>query len=354
MLKKIDVLRRKLVKEPTKNIGENYRKKEGAPFEKPVIKRVLICRPNHRLGNLLLMTPIIQDITAHFPDCEIDLVLKGNMGSHILKEYPQVNRIIALPRKPAKELFNYLNIFLGVKSRSYDLSINIDPGSSTGAMLTNISNARYKIFRPYEEQMQGELPTDFKHMAQINVYTFRYFLKLNFNIDTPGPVPTLSIKLTPEELSRGKQVVQDTFSDSNKKVISIFTYATGTKCYSKEWWADFSKALEARVGTAYNILEILPVENVSQVDFKYPSFYSKDIREIAAVISNTTLFIGADSGIMHLASTAQIPIVGLFSITREYMYKPYGNGSFSLNTDQLSVGEMMDEIVNTLSRKRNA
>jgi hypothetical protein len=30
----------------------------------------------------------------------------------------------------------------------------------------------------------------------------------------------------------------------------------------------------------YNIIEILPVENVSQIEFKSPTFYSKDIREI--------------------------------------------------------------------------
>jgi hypothetical protein len=38
-------------------------------------------------------------------------------------------------------------------------------------------------------------------------------------------------------------------------------------------------------------------ENVSQIAFK-PTFYSKDIREIGAVIANTEIFIGADSGII--------------------------------------------------------
>jgi ADP-heptose:LPS heptosyltransferase len=36
-------------------------------------------------------------------------------------------------------------------------------------------------------------------------------------------------------------------------------------------------------------------------------FYSKDIREIGAVIANTEIFIGADSGIMHLASASLTP-----------------------------------------------
>jgi ADP-heptose:LPS heptosyltransferase len=55
----------------------------------------------------------------------------------------------------------------------------------------------------------------------------------------------------------------------------------------------------------YNIIEVLPVENVSQIGFKAPTFYSKDVREIGALMANTEVFIGGDSGIMHLASASK-------------------------------------------------
>jgi hypothetical protein len=60
----------------------------------------------------------------------------------------------------------------------------------------------------------------------------------------------------------------------------------------------------------YNIIEVLPVENVSQIGFKAPTFYSKDVREIGALMANTEVFIGGDSGIMHLASASKVS--GLF------------------------------------------
>jgi muconolactone delta-isomerase len=59
----------------------------------------------------------------------------------------------------------------------------------------------------------------------------------------------------------------------------------------------------------YNIIEVLPVENVSQIGFKAPTFYSKDVREIGALMANTEVFI--DSGIMHLASASKVS-TGLF------------------------------------------
>jgi hypothetical protein len=69
--------------------------------------------------------------------------------------------------------------------------------------------------------------------------------------------------------------------------------------------------IKSRVSN-YNIIEVLPVENVSQMGFKAPTFYSKDVREIGALMANTEVFIGGDSGIMHLASASKVSTVGLF------------------------------------------
>lgn len=48
-------------------------------IDKRNIKRVLLSRPNHRLGNQLLLSPIIQVIEAEFPNCRIDLLVNGNL-----------------------------------------------------------------------------------------------------------------------------------------------------------------------------------------------------------------------------------------------------------------------------------
>jgi hypothetical protein len=70
----------------------------------------------------------------------------------------------------------------------------------------------------------------------------------------------------------------------------------------------------------YNIIEVLPVENVSQIGFKAPTFYSKDVREIGALMANTEVFIGGDSGIMHLASASKSEYRRTFSRDNINMY----------------------------------
>ena len=101
----------------------------------------------------------------------------------------------------------------------------------------------------------------------------------------------------------------------------------------------------------YNIIEILPVENVSQISFLAPSFYSKDLREIGGLIANAEVFIGADSGMMHLASAAKTPTIGLFQKTNTRIYEPYNPGSLGINPGTSDCDECMRVLNRLLSAK---
>ncbi len=114
------------------------------------------------------------------------------------------------------------------------------------------------------------------------------------------------------------------------------TNATGKKCYSETWWETFYSRL-LKEYPDYNIIEMLPIENISKINFKTPNFYSKDIREMGAIIHNTNIFISADNGVMHLASASLTPIVGFFSRTNPNIYGSYGNGSVALHTNETSI-----------------
>ena len=118
----------------------------------------------------------------------------------------------------------------------------------------------------------------------------------------------------------------------NKPVISIFTFATGDKCYDEIWWDKLYYKLK-EFERDFNILEILPMENISKINFASKSYYSRDIREIASVMYNCEVFIGADSGMMHLAHSSNTKTIGLFNITEPEFYGVYGDENISINTN---------------------
>lgn len=329
--KKINAARRTVMRFFTRNIGTS--KVSAKVLKDPAqIKRILICRPNGRLGNLLLITPLIKEVSSVFPNAQIDLFVKGGLMPVILENYPQIGEVIVLPKKPFRYLFSYLKVWMTIERKKYDMVLNVDKDSSSGRLAVEISNAAYKFYGDAIEE--GQIKNDdYNHIAKYPVYNFRDYLKvLGLKINTSNPVAAIDLKLSSEEIEKGREILNKKF-DNQKKTIGIFTFATGDKCYSELWWTDFYGLLQRRYERDYNIIEILPIENVSQIRFKATSFYSKDIREIGAVIANTEIFVGADSGIMHLANAVHIPVIGLFSISNLKKYQPYGERSIGIDTN---------------------
>ncbi len=341
----INKVRRKVTRTLTKNIGSTKFNTIDT-HSKVDFKNILISRPNHRLGNLLLITPLVQEINNTFPDCKIDIFIKGGLGPIVFKNYSSVENFIVLPRKPFSDIINYIKVWFKIKQKKYDLVINIDKGSSSGRLSTQFANANYKLFGELNEAIIKSHP-DYNHMAKYPVYELRHYLgQLGF-VNQTKEVPTINIKLSDKELQDAKATL-DAIVPNDKKTIAIFTFATGAKCYPPEWWNPVYDKLLTTFPD-YNIVEVLPVENVSQIGFKAPSFYSKDVREIAAFIAKTEVFIGADSGIMHLACASQTPVLGLFSVTIPEKYEPYGNNSIAIDTNVTNLDAIIEIVKKQLS-----
>jgi hypothetical protein len=327
----------------TKNIGKSNADIKSNQNIK--IKRILISRPNHRLGNLLLLTPLVQEVINTFPDSKIDLFVKGGVTPIIYKNYENIDRYIQLPKKPFSNLGKYIKGWFQLKFRKYDLAINSNPGSSSGRLSILATNSTFKFFGDHDEELNAKY-SDYNHDAKKTIYNLRKFLTELGYPENTSELPSLKIILDKEELETGRKNVQQ-IVQNDKKTICLFTNATGAKIYSEDWWKSFYDKLKSTFPD-YNIIELLPVENISKLDFKIPNFYSTDIREMGGFLANCALFIAADNGVMHLASSVNVPTIGLFKVTDETMYKPYNDKSFSINTNNLDLDKIIDLIKTSL------
>ena len=312
------------------------------------IRRILIVRPNHRLGNTLMITPLVQEISNLLPCATVDLFVKGNTASVVFRNYANIGRLVALPKKHFSRLHQYLYSWLQLRSESYDMVINIDAGSSSGRMATAFAKGRFRINGNLPEQEAAHFP-DYAHLAKKPVYNLRYFLSAaEHQAVTRLPIAVQDILLSEPELKRGREAVRK-LAEDKARVIALFTHATGAKKHSTEFWERVYRRIQAEFPD-HAIIEVLPVENISQLSFEAPCYYSAELRELASVIANCRLFIGADSGIMHLASASGIPVVGLFNVTSPQKYKPYGNGSHAFETGT-GTDEALFQAISTLLKQ---
>lgn len=83
----------------------------------------------------------------------------------------------------------------------------------------------------------------------------------------------------------------------------------------------------------------------------------RDLGQVAACVSRARLFIGNDSGLMHIAAAAQVPTLGLFGPTPPITHGPWGQFTAVERTAtsrqellrQLREGTPIDQLMNSLT-----
>jgi ADP-heptose:LPS heptosyltransferase len=188
-------------------------------------------------------------------------------------------------------------------------------------------------------------------MAKYPVEQFRLQM-IKAGISPPaGPVPFMDLLLDEHETAAGHAALR-AITGNDRPTICLFTNATGDKLYPASWWSEVYHELRA-AHPERNIVEVLPVGASSQLAEDLPRYFDRDIRKVAAFFRNCALVVAGDSGIMHLASAAGVPVLGLFKMTNTRVYAPYNPESRAIDTRSLAVDELV-AIAGTMLRSKNA
>lgn len=338
---RVNHLRRGLTKSLTAAVvAVLFPKGKEAPKNKEVY-RILIVRPNSRLGNQLMLSPLIEELVRLFPKTTIDLFVRGGIAHVLYGHHPNIDGIFKLPGKPFKELGNYFMVWRKIRSKKYDWVINVDYDSSSGRIATLIARSDYRLLGEPSAPLKNRFE-DYVHMAKQPVYNIWQSLGFSEEDMVKREIPHFNIRLSAEEMEQGQKNLM-ALSQNNTKVIGVFTYATGSKIINKKWWKECLSLLNTHFPN-HSIIEFLPKENVSQLDFAVPNFNSNDLRGITSMMRHCDFIIAADSGMMHLASASGQPTVGLFSVTLASKYGPYNEKSFVFNPDKEPIAHLFEKI----------
>ncbi len=321
------------------------------PIPRKGIYRILVCRPNHRLGNTILLTPLISELERIYKGAEIDIVSEGDIAREVFESFFSVKNIYCLPKRGFKHPVPFLGTLLRVRKTTYDLIVDPCVGSGFSRALTKFFRGRYKL--GFSDQLEGSglthavpVAVAMRHMAQRPVNLLRAALAPAADGDTA--YPSLDIRLTDAERAQGRAAIQQLLCDSMQTVtppvVGIFANATGAKRYPASWWSEFIAAFKEASPQA-SLIELIPMHGHSMLGEAWPGYYSSDIRRMGAVMAGMDLMISADCGVMHLAVASKVPTVGMFCVTDAAVYSPYGLGSCSMNTQSLSARETALKVV---------
>jgi heptosyltransferase III len=311
------------------------------PAADDAVRRIAVLRPNHRIGNTLLLTPLMQELESRFPGAGIEFVTAGGAARPVFARYPGVTALHCFPGKSYRHPLTVLQLLLRLRGPEYDLAIDPTTRSRAGRFLLRFVRARRRIGFAWGQTGADRILTDAvdpapapAHHAEIPLYLLRTALRPPGASAAEGREQALplDLRLTGEERQEGARQLAAALGNGEpglRPVVGLYAHATGDKCLPPAWWLRLAGTLQAQAPWL-QLIEFLPEDGYSRLGDVVRGTYTPELRMLAAKLAATSLFVIADGGILHLADAAGARVLGLFRTTSPEQYAPRRPGSQAL------------------------
>ena len=265
-----------------------------------------------RIGDAVLSTSILNYLKNRFPHCSL-YIATGKTAASLFKNFNNIKKIFILEKKFFK--IHWLELWSRTFFNKWDIVIDLR-GSIISYFLFNKKKYVYKsinknIHRLDELAILMEtkhlplpwMPVLKKDMKKIS----KDFLKLKNSIAI-GASANWPAKIWP-----------------SKNFVKLIHMFLKEKQFGKKKSIVFfgsSKDLK-NIKKITKHLKRIKVKNLCG---------KLNLIEVAAHLKKCKIFIGNDSGLMHIASASGIPTLGLFGPSLESRYAPKGHNSYYIRT----------------------
>lgn len=324
------------------------------PIPTENINSILVIRINYRIGNILFTTPLLRALEQQFPNAKVDILIGAAYPAALLKGFPTVKNVFDFPRKLLKSPLDTYNYIQKLRSKQYDLVINLNTGSASDRGATFLAKGTYKLgfnspgnWSPLTHVV--DLPKGNIHEALKPLYLMNIF----GNIPTEFP-QYMDIYLSKKEQYEGKIELKKRLSaqgliwHDNMKIIGMFRDARFEKKIDNEWWTQWYTQMKKLNPNAI-FIDILSPDVREKLSDDLYTLLESDLRMLGAMLSQMDMFVCGDTGPMHLASASLVPTIALFKATTPSLYGTLGEHDLSLTIADFSPSEIAQTITKHLA-----
>ncbi|MFQ5900904.1 MAG: glycosyltransferase family 9 protein [Thermodesulfobacteriota bacterium] len=303
------------------------RKTEALP--KKEIKSILFLR-HDRIGDMVVSTAALKALRKTFPDARIT-VLASDRNHEVIENSPNVDEIVV-----------YKGFYWFVKEmRARRIDLTIDPFYTyelKQAFISHLSGARYRI--GFEEAGR-EI---FFNLKGPGIYPAKQFVDHMLELiaclggDVKGYKPELF--LTEEEGQWASRFLSEKGIDSDGVTVAIHP---GGYYETQRWPAErFGFAAKRLVDELKaNVIvigggqgEVAVVNSIKEICGDHVSIISDiSIRQLIAILGKCDLFLGNNSGPLHIAAALGLPTVSITGPTVFPLWLPYGDNHIVLRKE---------------------
>ncbi len=303
------------------------------------IRDIIIIRPNYRIGNIIFLTPLINELHRVLPNAKIDIIVGMKLAGEVLQPMPNVDKVVDIPRKLLLHPIDLYRFIQSSRAKRYDLAINITAGSVSSEIVTSLINSRYRVSFQSDNSL-----INYSHIVQ---YEGLYqhagsqpleFLKL---FDTPLPKDDieLNIQITDKEReiahTEMNRLLEDAKIPKENKTIALFRNARFDKKISDKWWNEWHKEL-LNLDNSLTIIDILSPDITTKLNNNCLEYSNKNLRVLGAFFASSDTYISADTGPLHLSCASGADTIGLFNQTDIEVFGTLGEQNKNIDINNLT------------------
>ena len=298
------------------------------------------------IGDTVLTVPFLRNLRQAYPAARIDLMIEPFSGQ-VLEGCPYVDRVIPFDFKTIhtysaaserSRLQGYRHYWKLIRQNGYDAAFVLKRSLSS-AMLVCAAGVPRRI--GFATEGRGLFLTDrvaYRH-DQHEVENFLDCLRI---LDVPIGSRNLELWPAPESDNKVQGLFRSAgWSEKDLKVIIHPAASLPAKQWPLDRFAAVMKHLQERHQARFIYTGAKGDSGLYQEIEKHGPFHGLDLcgktslRENISVYRAANLFFGVDSGPMHMAAAAGVPVVALFGPTDERKWGPWGDDHMVL-TKRLS------------------
>lgn len=321
------------------------------------IKRILVVRQHDQIGDLLIATPALRALRERFPQAYITVVVR-QLTQEILINNPYIDEVLVYYRQLQHWSLSTFLTFIR-RIRPYDLAVvlNTVSRSFSSDLIAWLSGAKYRLGSMYKKYGPG--PGDLFYNLAVPVDTQNEKSQVDSNLDVVRYIgadttdKSYILVLTEAEILQGQQMLQSLSIPPARWLIGVHL---GARFENKRWPLDKYAHLCDALVELYGAKIILTrgpgeeklVETLKeQVKNKESVFISPPttLRTLAGLVRNFDLYIGNDTGALHIAASQKVPLIGLYGPSNPAQWKPIGDIYLAIRKENRKIDSISVEDV---------
>lgn len=291
------------------------------------VSRVLVVRLRS-IGDTVLATPSLHALRRFLPHARIDVLLEDWVAP-LLEGSADVDRVLTVRRKSQS---SRLRVARKLRAEGYDVAYNLH-GGSTAALLVRASGATHRVGyadyayaslhnhgAPPSAELWGEEQT---HSAEQQLALLGW---------TGVPVsdrPASRLAVTPAAADAITRRLSEEAKLSSSQPFALIHPAAAFE--TKRWAAaNFARVVEhlaarglAAVAVAAPGEERVIDEVRAHTAAPLAGFTNLSLPELTALAARSTIFVGNDSGVAHVAAAVRVPQVVVFGSSNVAHWRPW-------------------------------